>query len=362
MSYPRSLAVLLMLCLLAFTSAQAAPAKAPAASIEQALASPTWPQVLTSSDTRLTIYQPQLDSWDGYTLQARATVEARGNDGKSTYGIAQFSAHTLVDKASRWVALDQYTITKADFPSSAAQADTWVATLRKDAASRKKAISLDQLEAAVGVLTAEQKSSKEPIENTPPSIITSDVPALLVYIDGEPAYRPVDRTALQRVINTRPLLLKDAQDKHYLHVFDGWMKADELSGQYAPLPSPSADLEKARKAAIQSRQVDLLTGQSDPKDRVNPANSAQVQNLNRESAACSLGNQRLNNYHDSSRVMIARLPGGADCIDVEGGAHHPKTRLVLRQSLLIQNPLYRPCPVFTPENPSNEPMARHPHS
>lgn len=73
---------------------------------------------------------------------------------------------------------------------------------------------------------------------------------------------------MQRVINTRPLLLKDAQGKHYLHVFDGWMVADELGGQYTPLPSPSADLEKAKKAAIQSRQVDLLTGQSDPKDKI----------------------------------------------------------------------------------------------
>jgi hypothetical protein len=89
-----------------------------------------------------------------------------------------------------------------------------------------------------------------------------------VYIDGEPAYRPVDGTSLQRVINTRPLLLKDAQGKHYLHVFDGWMVADNLGGQYAPLPSPSAELEKAKKDAIQSRQVDLLTGQSDPKDKI----------------------------------------------------------------------------------------------
>jgi hypothetical protein len=195
-------------------------------------------------------------------------VEATGTDGKSTYGIVQFSAHTLVDKATRWVALDQYTITKADFPESATKADSWVAAVKKDAENRTKTISLDQLEAALGVLAAEQKSNSEPLDNTAPTIISSEVPALLVYIDGEPAYRPVDGTALQRVINTRPLLLKDAQGKHYLHVFDGWMVADNLGGQYAPLPSPSAELEKAKKAAIQSRQVDLLTGQSDPKDKI----------------------------------------------------------------------------------------------
>ncbi|WP_448108062.1 autotransporter [Pseudomonas azerbaijanoccidentalis] len=268
MYYLRVFASLLMLCLLPLSNVQAAPAQTSKAAAEQAPATPSWPQVLTSGDTKLTIYQPQLDSWDGYTLLGRAAVEATGGDGKSTYGIVQFSAHTLVDKATRWVALDQYTVTKTDFPSTATKADSWITTLKEDAAKRKKTISLDQLEAAMGVMAAEQKSSSEPIENTPPTIISSEVPALLVYIDGEPAYRPVDGTALQRVINTRPLLLKDAQGKHYLHVFDGWMVANELNGPYAPLPSPTAELEKAKKDAIQSRQVDLLTGQSDPKDKI----------------------------------------------------------------------------------------------
>ncbi|WP_438298754.1 autotransporter [Pseudomonas sp. NMS19W] len=279
MSRARPFLAWLMLCLLAFNSAWAAPVTKPA---DAAAIEPTWPQVITSGKSKLTVYQPQLDSWDGYTLQARAAVEATDADSKATdadskatdadskatYGIVQFSAHTLVDKATRWVMLDQYKIIKADFPADSSQADTWITTLQNDAAKRKKTISLDQLEAAVGVLAAEQKADTAPLENTPPTIISSDVPAMLVYIDGDAAYRPVDGTGLQRVINTRPLLLKDGQGKHYLHVFDGWMVADQLTGPYTLLSSPLADLEKAKKAAIESRQVDLLTGQSDPKDKV----------------------------------------------------------------------------------------------
>ncbi|QXI18060.1 autotransporter [Pseudomonas hamedanensis] len=265
MSCPRVLLMLLMLCTLVFGNAWAAPA----ASKKTAVADePTWPQVITSGTAKLTVYQPQLDSWDGYTLNGRAAVEATSADGQSTYGIVQFSAHTLVDKATRWVALDQYQVTKADFPADAAQADIWIAALQKDASNRKKTISLDQLEAAVSVLSAEHRADSAPLENTPPSILTSEVPALLVYIDGDPAYRAVDGTALQRVINTRPLLLKDAQGRHYLHVFDGWMVAERFDGDYQRLAAPPAELEKARQAAIKSRQVDLLTGQSDPQDTV----------------------------------------------------------------------------------------------
>jgi len=265
MLFLRALPTLLMLCLLTLGNAWAA---APAAKPDATPSEPTWPQVISSAKSKLTVYQPQLDNWDGYTLNARAAVEATAADGKSTYGIVEFSAHTLVDKATRWVALDQYQILKAEFPADAKQADTWLAILKKDAESRKKTISLDQLEAAVGVLNAERKADGAPLENTPPTIISSDSPAILVYIDGDAAYRPVEGTELQRVINTRPLLLKDAQGKHYLHVFDGWMVADKLNGDYTRLAAPPANLEKARQAAINSRQVDLLTGQSDPKDKV----------------------------------------------------------------------------------------------
>lgn len=237
-----------------------APAKAPAANAE-----PDWPHVVTSGTTTLTLYQPQIDSWDGYTLLARAAVAAADKGGKSTYGILHLSAHTLVDKATRWVVLDQYQITKADFPDGEKHAADWLAALQKDAATRKKTIALDQLEAAMGVVQAEKKADSQPLDNTPPAIISSEVPALLVYVDGDPAYRAVPGSSLQRVINTRPLLLKDAQGKHYLHVFDGWLVADSIGGNYAPLKTPNPELEKVKQDAIKQRQVDLLTGQTDAK-------------------------------------------------------------------------------------------------
>ncbi|MNK86125.1 hypothetical protein D3C87_1060280 [compost metagenome] len=49
-------------------------------------------------------------------------------------------------------------------------------------------------------------------------------------------------------------------------------------------------------------------------NRSNPANTAQVQNLDRESAARSFGNDRFNNYHNSSQVMNRSFGGG-------GGLH-----------------------------------------
>ena len=226
-----------------------------------------WPVKIVSGTTTLLIYQPQLDSFDGYHLTARAAVEAKASDGKSAYGIIYLKAQAIVDKGRRTVSLYHYEITKADFPSAGSTSEAWIDAIRQDASTKSKSMSLDRLESLVGASEAGKKADEEPLKNNPPIIVMSTVPALLVYIDGDPAYRAVKGTSLERVVNTRPLLLKDTHGKHYLHVFDGWMAADSLQGTWRRDTSPPADLEKAKKAAVADRQVDLLTGQTGPDDK-----------------------------------------------------------------------------------------------
>jgi len=238
----------------------AAPAMATTTSPEET----PWPVKVAAGTTTLFVYQPQIDSFDGYKLAARAAVEAKEAGGKSTYGIVHITARAIVDKGSRTVALDHYEIAKADFPAAEAEAGPWIGALQKDASTRSKSMSLDRLEALVGAVEAEKKADAQPLRNDPPTILFSTVPALLVYVDGAPSYRPVQGTSLERVINTRPLLLKDAHGKHYLHVFDGWMLAPSFAGAWTRDASPPHELEKAKQEAIAERQVDLLTGQTGP--------------------------------------------------------------------------------------------------
>jgi hypothetical protein len=56
-------------------------------------------------------------------------------------------------------------------------------------------------------------------------------PAAVVRIDGEPLWRPVENTSLERVINTSVLVLRDAKAGVVLiHVLDGWVGAPSLAG------------------------------------------------------------------------------------------------------------------------------------
>ena len=82
-------------------------------------------------------------------------------------------------------------------------------------------------------------------EERPARIVFSTRPSILVYVDGTPSYQPVKDTKLQRVVNTRVLLLREEQGVHYLRVFDGWMKAPSLDGAWEVETKPDKGFEKA---------------------------------------------------------------------------------------------------------------------
>ena len=96
-------------------------------------------------------------------------------------------------------------------------------------------------------------------------------PSLLVYIDGQPQYAPVEGTNLTRVVNTRVLLLKDPTGKLYLHVLDGYMEAASMSGPWSIAKTPPQDAVKAETAARELGQVDLLEGQENSETKKKPS-------------------------------------------------------------------------------------------
>jgi len=68
---------------------------------------------------------------------------------------------------------------------------------------------------------------------TVPRIFFAEAPALLIQIDGEPVYRHVEGTTLDRVVNSQAVIVRDPAGIHYLKVLDGWMEAYGLRGQWS---------------------------------------------------------------------------------------------------------------------------------
>ncbi len=109
------------------------------------------------------------------------------------------------------------------------------------------------------------------LDNAPPNVIVSTGPAILVSVDGPPAYRSVAGTDLQRVINTRALLFKDPQGTNYLHLFDGYVEAPTLQGPWTAAKTTPKGTSQVEKEAQASHQVYLLAGTPDPTSKLTPS-------------------------------------------------------------------------------------------
>jgi hypothetical protein len=251
----------------------ATPVAAPADSaFEDAPPDTGWPRILSGHGQTFTVYQPQLDSWDGFTLEAHAAVAVEsGGEQPPIFGVVNLSAHTLVDKDERLVTLEDLKVADPRFPSAPEQAQAFGEALHDALPKDIRSVSLDRLEAQLAIHEARSKAKAQPLKNAPPRIVFMQQPSLLVYIDGQPQYVPVEGTNLTRVVNTRVLLLKDPAGKRYVHVLDGYMEAANMSGPWSVAKTPPADAAKAEAAARELRQIDLLEGQEDPETKKKPS-------------------------------------------------------------------------------------------
>ena len=237
----------------------------PGGSTSQAPTDVGWPRQVKDGSSTITVYQPQVDSWDGNLLKSRAAVSvATPASPTPTFGVVWFTARTDVDKQARMVTLHDIALTRASFPTEPAQQDEWLQTLRSAVPKGVLTIALDRLEANLQVTRATQGTSGGvQVQNAPPRIIVSEKPAILVLVDGAPVLRQVDGTqTLLRVINTRALLVLDqANGAYYLYTMNRWATASSLDGPWTPVATPPAGLDAVKETATQQGHVDLL---SDP--------------------------------------------------------------------------------------------------
>jgi len=168
-----------------------------------------WPRKIESRGLTVLIYQPQVEKWQDNRLDSFAAVSVQSDGAREpTYGVVYFTARTEVDKVNRVVTLEDCQATKANFPTDPENVANYLAIIKQSTAAQMKTIALDRLEADLAIQQqAERHASGYELKNVPPRIIISDSPAILVLIDGQPVLRPAGQGDLQRVINTRALML-----------------------------------------------------------------------------------------------------------------------------------------------------------
>jgi hypothetical protein len=226
-----------------------------------------WPREAKVDDDTVTVYQPQLERWQGNQLDARSAVAvATPASPTPTYGVVWFTARTEVDKTTRLVTMQDFTITKVSFPSQPSDAAAYESAIRAALPASAQTIAIDRLEAALTVSQSEGGGGRPvEVQNRVPRIIFSETPAVLVLVDGQPALRPAGEGGnLMRIINTRALLLLDQSTGHYyLHLDDRWATAPSLDGPWTVATDPPAALAAAKDDAAKTGTVDLLSDSRD---------------------------------------------------------------------------------------------------
>lgn len=213
-----------------------------------------WPRKFSIASNSVAVYQPQIEEWSGNTFSARAAVAITEGAGRQPlYGVLWFAARAEIDKVNRLVTLSDFKVKKINIPMAPEKAAAFEAGLQARANKQDEVIALDRLVADMAINHAATKSAGYEVKNDPPQIIFSTRPAMLVLIDGAPVLRPVKDTTLERVINTRALMLRDRlSGKFYLRLMDGWMESQSVNGPWTIAGQTPGDLAKTLDPSSQN--------------------------------------------------------------------------------------------------------------
>ena len=251
----------LLVTMLAFPSAKSSAQTAPenALTTNPAEEELDWPRVIKSPTGTLTVYQPQIEQWNGISIATRAAVSLQPSDGgQPTYGVVWLKARADVDKAARVVTLRDFEITKVSFPTAPEKEAMYSDVLRKLLPSGVKTVALDHLEASLAVSEAVRKQQELNVNNDVPRILYATTPTVLVLVDGPPVFRPMTGLpAVQRVLNTYALIVK-VQNRFYLTALNFWYQAKDIGGPWTPVTDPPAILDQVKQAAVEAKVSDLL--------------------------------------------------------------------------------------------------------
>ena len=249
-----------------------ATAATPAPSDATPLPADPWPRQVNLASGTVLMYQPQVSQWQGNQITFRSALAFMPKGGKQeTFGVMFATARTQVDRINRSVVFENLQINSSLFPTLPDKGASLSADLQASVASTVRTISLDRLKASLALNGIQPRTVA--VQNSPPQVLVSNSPAILVPIDGTPVFKPVGNSGFQRIINTKALILQGGPGNAlYLPVYDGWLSAASLQGPWLQTSTLPAGLAATAQSVAKTGAVDMLKGSPDAKPRPSLAN------------------------------------------------------------------------------------------
>lgn len=190
-----------------------------------------WPRQFTADGNDVRVYAPQLDAWPNFgriTFRAAISVSPTGSDDRA-YGIIKVSADTSIGYEERLVVLTNRKVEDLTFPGvEPAEAERLKAIVASAMPpERPQTVSLDRLVAAMD--PAQVNIRKVDVNTAPPTIFSSDKPAVAVIFMGPARFKPVPGSDLQFAINTNwDVFLDPTAARYYLLLDKSWVTTTDL--------------------------------------------------------------------------------------------------------------------------------------
>jgi hypothetical protein len=199
-----------------------------------------WPRVFSTNGNTVTFHLPQVESWTSNWFTARTVVEVKPARVKKTLlGVIWFEANGTVDRSNRLVTLDRLTVTRGRFPEAKDNGSNALALVREVFPTGARTVSFDYLITALGFEQAAARAGAQGLNHTPPEVLWVTNRTVLILVDGEPVFRPITGLALERVINTPALMVRDpANGQLYLSGDGRWFAAPSVNGPWSLVQSP----------------------------------------------------------------------------------------------------------------------------
>jgi len=208
-----------------------------------------WPREIVGAQGKVTLYQPQVESFEGDTLESRAAVSVTLADAtEPVFGAVWMTARVSTDRDERTVTVLDIKVPRVRFPGASEEHQQELsAFLEREIPKWNLVISLDRLLTSLEL--AERKAEmSEGLNMDPPAIRYVSSPTVLVTLDGDPELQEVDDSkSLMRVANTPFTIALDTQKKKYY--LDGgatWYSADDVMGPYEVTANPPQEVAALR--------------------------------------------------------------------------------------------------------------------
>jgi hypothetical protein len=187
-----------------------------------------WPKEIPfKNGGKVTIYQPQLEKFEGNKLWGHAAVSVNETvKSEAVYGAIFFTSYMSTDKNSRTAYLDSIDINNVKFSGveNKEKEDLFIAFLESEIPKWNMEIALDAIVATI----RRDYPNAEIYNNDPPKIIYATRPASLVILDGEPKIKKDKDLDAERVLNTPTLIFKEGSQWN-MYVGGNWYKSNSVT-------------------------------------------------------------------------------------------------------------------------------------